>query len=308
MEGQLFGFRHEDIMSTWYKFMVSVSVLNVVTYLYSIRKPIPNDDSKTYQKTLRILAGIYVLVCGFRAVLPRIDGARQCYYDTWLCYPAIGRTGATIAELSFMAQITLVLHRISTGVREYAVKGKDLSAIRKCNLICTFCKAAFAVNIVAQCFCWTAVATTCMIWHAFEESIWAATLFLFTISCFVLYGYVQKIPIRTSTEANKILLRHTKIFLWLFMIFGPLYVAFMCWVDVPMYWNRWKADEANGKVYLGLLEGFKDSASCRIITQSFEDWGEELPWFSGYFSLAVWLSIYLIQAPRLPQPLPSKID
>ena len=36
-----------------------------------------------------------------------------------------------------------------------------------------------------------------------------------------------------------------------------------------------------------------------MVTRRWEDWREEIPWMSLYFSAAVWLSIALVRAPPL---------
>jgi hypothetical protein len=33
--------------------------------------------------------------------------------------------------------------------------------------------------------------------------------------------------------------------------------------------------------------------SCQIVTQRYEDWKDEMPWLTGYFTLAVWCSLYM---------------
>jgi hypothetical protein len=41
-----------------------------------------------------------------------------------------------------------------------------------------------------------------------------------------------------------------------------------------------------------------DVASRRLISYQWNDWKSEIVWMSLYFSVAVWLSIALIHAPR----------
>ena len=78
---------------------------------------------------------------------------------------------------------------------------------------------------------------------------------------------------------------------------GVVYVAFMFLVDVPMYWSRWLADEANGRSYLSLAQGALDASTCKLVSFRWEDWKSEVTWMSLYFSVGVWASISLIFAP-----------
>ena len=61
---------------------------------------------------------------------------------------------------------------------------------------------------------------------------------------------------------------------------GPIFVAFMCTIDIPMYWHRYHADEARGAEYLSLSEGFVDAMRCRRIDRTWEVWAEEMPWMT----------------------------
>jgi hypothetical protein len=76
-----------------------------------------------------------------------------------------------------------------------------------------------------------------------------------------------------------------------------IYVGFMATVDVPMYLSRLAEDSANGKVYLGFVEGIVDLNSRWIVTHDIADWRTEIPWMSLYFSFAVWVSIALCYVP-----------
>jgi hypothetical protein len=70
----------------------------------------------------------------------------------------------------------------------------------------------------------------------------------------------------------------------------------MFYVDVPMYWSRWVADEASGRTYLTVAQGLLDVSERRIVSHRWEDWKSEVTWMSLYFSVAVWISIALIHA------------
>jgi len=64
-----------------------------------------------------------------------------------------------------------------------------------------------------------------------------------------------------------------------------------------MYWSRWVADEASGRVYLSITQGVLDASRRWVVSHRWEDWKNEVAWMSLYFSVAVWLSIALVHAP-----------
>src|SRR5262245_23895908 len=52
-----------------------------------------------YVETQLLLSGVYVGVCGFRSIYPRVDLERVCLWDTWLSAILLGRIAATVAEM-----------------------------------------------------------------------------------------------------------------------------------------------------------------------------------------------------------------
>ena len=95
---------------------------------------------------------------------------------------------------------------------------------------------------VAEVCSWYAVITTSYIGNTFEESIWALTAFLATVSAASVWSRLDS--------------RHRPLLAG-GLVFGAAYVAFMTTVDVPMYFSRWLTDRANGRMYLTLGEGLR---------------------------------------------------
>ena len=116
-----------------------------------------------------------------------------------------------------------------------------------------------------------------------EESIWATT---FTIVTFVFALLWTRYRGRQQR------------FLGVAIVFNAAYVIFMCTVDVPMYWSRLRSDQTSGRPYMSLSQGWSDSRRRWVFTRRWEDWRQEIPWMSLYFSTGVWISIGLVRAPR----------
>jgi hypothetical protein len=81
------------------------------------------------------------------------------------------------------------------------------------------------------------------------------------------------------------------------LLVAALYVVYMVTLDVPMYISRFLADQAAGKVYLGFFQGLAYSFQI-VVSCSLANWGSEMLWMALYFSVSVWISIYLLYAPR----------
>ena len=81
---------------------------------------------------------------------------------------------------------------------------------------------------------------------------------------------------------------------------GAAYVAFIFVYDVPMYWSRWLLDRANGHRCLSIAEGMVDVRRRWMVSYRWEDWRNEVPWMSLYFTFGVWSSIWLVCAQSAP--------
>ncbi len=46
---------------------------------------------------------------------------------------------------------------------------------------------------------------------------------------------------------------------------------------------------------MSLLGYVKDMAQCKKVTKSYNDWKDDMPWLTGYFTFAVWSSILMVK-------------
>ena len=253
----------------WWRALSAIAVVNIVLWAISAKSlarawaTMAADERAWWRRQLLLSAG-FVFGCAFRSFLPRADVQRICLYDSWLSSVLVGRTVATVAELCFMTQLALQLRRLA---REHG----SAAALVLSRLI-------VPLIAVAELCSWTAVLTTDYLGNAVEESLWALSAALLVAGCAALWP---------RCEAR------TKRLLAIPFIVGPLYLAFMAAVDIPMYVSRWHADQLSGRAYLSLAQGLQDLAHRWVVTFREEDWRSEMPWMTLYFSVAVWLSIAL---------------
>jgi hypothetical protein len=254
----------------WWAALCAVSVVNLGVWRVSAaslarRKASVDPAVYAFQRWQLLLSAVYVLGCAFRAIVPRADVQRIGLFDSWVSSVLVGRSVATVAELCFMAQWALLLHKISSDA--------------DCRFGVVVSRLIVPLIAIAEVCSWYAVLTTSYLGNAVEESIWAVTAALMTLSGFALWSRCRA---------------GHRPFLATALVFGVAYVAFMGTVDVPMYVSRWLADTANGREYLSLVEGLGDVWSRRVVTFAWEEWRTEIPWMSLYFSVGVWFSIALV--------------
>jgi hypothetical protein len=258
----------------WWTCLCTVAGFNILAWSLSAvalnrRRAAMLPEHHAARRRQLQLAAIYVFGCAFRSALPVFDVPRLCLVNSWLSSVMVGRSVATCAELCFVAQWAVMLHETSraTGSR----------FARLVSLI------LLPLIAVAEMCSWYSVLTTANIGHVAEESLWGISVALLVASV-------------VAMSARSTAARRPMLFIW--CAAGAAYVAYIFRIDVPMYWSRWIADEAIGRHYLNITQGIRDVASRRLISFQWNDWKSEVVWMSLYFSVAVWLSIALIHAPR----------
>jgi hypothetical protein len=210
-----------------------------------------------------VLSGIYVFGCAFRSVFPVYDIPRLCVVNPRASSVLIGRSVATVAELAFAAQWALYLH------------GSALEMVRAVSL------TIVPLIAIAEVCSWHAVLTTRNLGHVFENSLWGISAALI-VCCLVAIVF--------RNDAG-----HSPMsFVW--AAGGALYVAYMFVVDVPMYWSRWRSDQARGRRYQSLAQGLGELARPSRMSRLWQDWRSEVTWMTLYFSVGVWVSISLTRA------------
>jgi hypothetical protein len=253
----------------WIWFLRALSVFNIAIWLrmaaqFQRESPLQGPDLRRYRRRQLILAALFVGGCAFRSVFPRADVQRIVLFDSWISVVAIGRAVATVAEMAFMAQWALLIGE-SAGSGQ-----RDIARI--------ISRVLVPMIAVAELCSWYAVVTTNYLGNALEQSIWT------TASALVIVGLIS----RDRAVRQR--------FVGIAVTLIGAYVVFMSMVDIPMYVHRWMGDEQAGRQYLTFWAGLHDAATRRVVTQQWEDWHQEIPWMSLYFSTGVWVSLWLTRA------------
>src|SRR5437773_3751129 len=140
----------------WWTLLCGVALVNVAAWLWTAaivqraaaRDP---DDSRHMRQIQLLLSAGYVFGCAYRSLLPVYDIQRLCLVDSWLSSVIVGRSVATVAELCFVAQWSVLL-------REAAVAARSPLALQ-------VSRALLPMIVVAEVCSWHAVLTTANLGH-----------------------------------------------------------------------------------------------------------------------------------------------
>lgn len=257
--------RADPQVLAWWRLLRALAVLNVGLWLSAL---LFGSVGGGHGRLQLALSGVYVLVCAYRSLLPRVDLERLVVVDSPLSSVFLGRTAATLAEVCFALQLGLLVHQLAAHAGLPAVQ-----------------KVAWTVPmfmVIAQGFCWHSVLTLNHITQAVESLLWAA-------------GFAWMATLLGVIAASSGGWVHA---LAIFGITGSLcFVAYVLTVDVPMYWRRYWHGRAVGQVYLRLDEGARDAWHRRVQAGSWAAWKADALWLTPYFSVGVWASIAMAFVP-----------
>jgi hypothetical protein len=214
------------------------------------------------------LSGVYVFVCAYRSIFPRVDLERLVVVDSRLSSIFLGRTAATLAEICFGMQLGLLLHLLGA----YA----GLAWVQNAAWVVTAC------TVLAQAFCWHSILTLNHITQAVEALLWAAGFSwmaaLLAIIAMDTSGLVQWLAIAGVLGSTG-------------------FVLYVAAVDIPMYVRRFRQGRDVGRRYLSVPQGVRDAWHRREMSLSWDRWKEDALWLTPYFSLGAWLSMALVFLP-----------
>jgi hypothetical protein len=267
-----------NAVARWHALLRAIAVLNLSLWSLSAiavtRAPAgSHSEADTISHLQLLLSAGYVLGCAFRSLLPVYDIPRIVLVDSRLSSVVVGRSVATVAELCFAAQWALMLHHLAVLTHNGSAEAVSLAIV--------------PLIVLAEGCSWHAVLTTAQRGHAIENSLWGLAAAL------VIAGMLMIGP-------QRLVALYSPMIAW--CIGGAAYVAFIFFLDVPMYWSRWLADQASGRRYLSISEGLVDVCRRWAVSYRWEDWKDEVPWMSLYFSVGVWSSISLVYASIATRP------
>jgi hypothetical protein len=255
-------------IARWHSSLRAIAVLNVALWSLAAvavtreHGSIPGETPAAHYIQL-LLSAAYVAGCAFRSFLPVIDIPRIVLVDSRLSSVLVGRSVATVAELCFAAQWALILHRAALLGHSSFVQAVSLALV--------------PLIVLAEACSWYAVLTTEQRAHAAENSLWGLSAAL-AVAGMLMIGPHQLAALYTPV-----------------IVGGIAYAAFIFFYDVPMYWSRWLADQREGHKYLSIAAGLADVRRWTV-SYRWEDWKNEVPWMSLYFTFGVWSSIWLVCA------------
>jgi hypothetical protein len=265
----------------WWWSMLVVSCFNFVLLILASRRA---TSFPPKERTIMIAAAsLFTLTCAYRAILPRLDVSRQCWFDSPANWTIFGRFFACWAEIGWATQMGLMLRRLAIHLQEHSIISK-----LECRRSQQACVAVIAIACFAECWSWTNLITESDLFSTVEQALWCVLFLVVGAGMLVLLRKLSKSqrPISYSVFAVLVILMGVQ----------QGYEAF------GLYFVRFLDEQRAGVPFQGFIAGLSKLASCATVTKDIHDWQDDFPWMTGYFSVGVWSSLWLAVAPLPIRP------
>ena len=283
----------------WWGILVAINVINVtvgiVLFIRSTR-----DDNPVYASYLRMMRTmgiIFVCVALYRSIFVSSYLEQLAWFDSVLNSSLLIRSLAIFAELSFAGLIATSLLRLNQDVPEIIDPQNKLQTFlqTKAPIVLFVCIA------VANVFATAATITKIELLFALEETCWGigfvSIIPMLVISLRRLSAYRD-----TPTWDN---LRLYRSLLIVIAIWSVGYSLFELGFNLPfVYWP-----EAIAQLRMPIpepafrfgLQAVRDAFLVVHETKDLAAWGGMgfVVWHTGYFSICVWIVLFLMTGPRL---------
>lgn len=286
----------------WWTFMVIINVVNlVICVIIYKRSLIPKDGKDTqYRKWMRIMGVIFTLVAAYRVIFVSQYDPQLAWFDSIANSSLLIRMFAIAAELSFSGLFAMAMLQFNT----YLPALDSVSANKFKSFINTKSPYILVVCLfMAQFFATGGVITKFGLFWAIEETLWFIGFLAILPLAIIQLRRILLIKDKEIVER----LQTLRVSAIIIVAWCVIYVTYGIVFHLPEMWNG---------VIDGLSTGFPVINSGFIAdafmivheTKEYSDWGFGfLFWHSAYFSVCVWISIFLMQAPRT-QEIPKNYN
>lgn len=276
----------------WWTVMVVINCCNLMLCALFFRQSLNASDGHTaYRRAMRIMGLVFAVVALYRAVFVSRYLTQMGWFDTLANSSLIIRSFAVFAELSFAGLVAFAMLRFNRDLaflpaRRQAVLGLFLRCSPYVLIFCIFS---------AQFFATTGLITKSRLAFAIEETLWFVGFLAILPLAALQFQHVRK---QQATAELSLLRSFTFVNLGWCLIYCTYGAVF----HLPFeYWGA--AFEQLHTGVPAIKTGWSAVSDALLIinpSRQYGDWGFAfLLWHSAYFSVCVWLALFLMRGPRL---------
>ncbi len=252
------------------------------------------DERQTsYLKSMRIMGLIFTLVALYRSIFVSRYLYQYAWFDTLANSSLIIRTFAVFAELSFAGLIAMAMLRFNRDMSVETQKANGLIAwysnlAPRVLVICIF---------LAQFFAYGGLIIKSRLSFAIEETLWSAGFFAFLPVAVIQFqqAFFSKLHPRSADYSM------LRSFAAVNLGWCIIYCTYALVYHLPTeYWQSAFEQIRTGVPEMKTgMNAITDALKIVHVNHNYDDWGFGFViWHSAYFSICVWIAIFLMRAPR----------
>lgn len=284
----------------WWTVIVSINVINLIICVILYKRSLNHGggDGARYRKRMRIMGLIFTLVAAYRAVFVSRYFTQMAWFDSIANSSLLIRIFAIAAELSFSGLIALAMLQVNKDLSD--AKQEDKARFR--SFLVGKSPYILIISIfLAQFFATSALIIKSKLFFAIEETLWTI-------------GFLSVLPLaimqlrRVYRIEDKEMAKRVRVFRMSTVVIAAWCVFYCCYglfYHLPL--ESWAGAIDQIKTGLPVLRSgtgsIVDALTIVYESKDYSDWGFGfLLWHSAYFTICVWIALFLMQAPRLHWP------
>jgi len=279
----------------WWYSMVAINIVQVTACIYFFRKSVHTPDGHTvYVRWMRIMGLLFTIVACYRSIFVSRYLYQYAWFDTVLNSSLLIRLFAWFAELSFGGLIAFAMLRFNKDLPHEPRPSNPISAFIHTKSPYVLIGSIF----VAQFFATAGLIAKSRLAFAIEETLWSIGFFSILPLAFIQIKRVFKHRGKPSGTGLSML----KSFAVVNISWCVIYCTYGLVYHLPTeYWvSAFQQIETGIPEIKQGIGALWEAFSVVNVTHEYSDWGFGFfLWHSAYFTVCVWISIFLMQAPRL---------
>jgi hypothetical protein len=283
----------------WWGTLVAINVINVIIciFLFIRSKKDNNPADANYLRMMRTMGLIFVAVAFYRSIFVCSYLRQLAWIDSVLNSSLLIRSFAIFAELCFVGLIAKGLLRMNEDIPELIDKNNKFQTFLQTKTPIIL----FVCILIANIFATSATITKIDLLFAIEETFWGI-------------GFVSIIPMLIISLRKLSAYRNTAAWdnmrqVWIMVIvitiFSIGYGLFELGFNLPVvYWPNAIAQLQMPNPDPAFRFGLQAIYDAFLIVRETKDlaaWGGMgfVIWHTGYFSICVWIVLFLMTGPRV---------
>ena len=280
---------------TWWYVMVAINAAQLAACVYLYRQSRQAHDAQSsYVRSMRIMGLLFTLIACYRSVFVSRYLYQYGWFDTLFNSSLLIRTLAWCAEISFSCLIAFAMLRFNRDLPDPQ---------RASNSVAKFVRSKspyllIACIFVAQFFATAGLITKSRLAFAIEETLWSVGFFSILPLAYIQFRRIFMAHAKLMADRLSML----KAFAIVNLTWCIIYCTYGLIYHLPTeYWVT-----AFEQIRTGVPElksGFSaivDAFNVVNVTHDYRDWGFGFVfWHSSYFTVCVWIALFLMRAPRL---------